>query len=191
MVTWWGSLKVIAVVKYPYLVVLIFVSVFFVVVTKAYADTDHVTVFKETLEVSVSNKRALLVKNGEKVSKFRIKDLEELPLYEVFVPPIWENEDGKYQGVILSDILRASGMVDANRVKLVALDGYAIDLTLSKRPANCFFVATRYLMHEIKVDMKGPIRLLLPCMIGGNDKSYAEISTTNWIWNLKEIHMLD
>ena len=111
--------------KYLFLSALILSNVVFAVVSKAYADTNHVTLFKGKLETSTSNKRVLLVKNGEKVSKFRIKDLEKLSLYEVFLPPIWENEEGKYQGVLLSDILKASNMVDVNQIKLVALDGYA------------------------------------------------------------------
>ncbi len=179
------------VAKYLFLSVLIFVGALLGVVTKGYADTSHVSLLKENLETSTSNKRVLLVKSEGKISKFRIKDLEQLALYETSVPPIWENEAGKYQGVLLSDILKAADIVDVNRVKLIALDGYAIDLTLSKWPANCLFIATRYLMREISVEMKGPIRLLLPCVIGTDSKNYAEISTANWIWNLKEIHALD
>ena len=53
-----------------------------------------------------------------------------------------------------------------------------IDLMISKWPENCLVVATRYMMREITVDMKGPIRLLFPCMVNFDDKSYTEISTT-------------
>ncbi|KKJ75824.1 hypothetical protein WH95_16505 [Kiloniella litopenaei] len=171
--------------------VLIFVGAFLSVFINAYADTNLVVPFTQKLETSISNKRVLLVKSGEAVTKFRVKDLEQLSLYEASVPPIWVNEAGKYQGVLLLDILKAADMDGVKRVKLVALNGYAIDLALSKWPGKCLFIATRHLMREIRVEMKGPTRLLIPCMIDPDGKNYAEISTANWIWNLKEIHVLD
>ncbi|WP_156176769.1 hypothetical protein [Kiloniella spongiae] len=179
--------------KDSFLSMLILGCVIFAVISKVGAQISHVSLFDDKLESSISNKRVLMVKNGEKISKFRIVDLEKLPLYEVFLPPVWENEAGKYQGVLLSDILKASEMADVDKVKLVALGGYAIDLALSMWPANCLFVATRHQMHEIRVKMKGPIRLLLPCMIKEEDgeTNYTEMSTASWIWNLKEIHVLD
>ncbi len=186
-------MRVSLVDKRSFLPVLIFVSIFFIGVSKVYADLGSVSFFKENLETSISNKRVLIVKKGEEVSKFRTVDLEKLPLYEVSLPSIWENEAGPYQGVLLPDILRTSGISDARQVRMVALGGYAIDLTLAKWPASCLFVATRYQSREIRVEKKGPIRLLLPCMIKERDgeMNYREISTVNWIWNLKEIHILN
>ncbi|WP_085907824.1 hypothetical protein [Kiloniella majae] len=179
--------------KTNFSLILVFASLIFVMISRAYADANPVSLLKEKLATSVSNKRVLMVKNGEKISKFRIVDLEKLPLYEVSLPPIWENEAGKYQGVLLSDIFKTTGIADIRQVKMVALGGYAIDLTPAKWPVSCLFVATRYQSREIRVERKGPIRLLLPCMIKEKDgeTNYREISTVNWIWNLKEIHILN
>lgn len=179
--------------KYSLLSVLMLASVFCAAVSHTYADTNEVIPFKEKLEPSISNKRILMIQEGESISKFRTVDLEKYSLYEVSLPPIWENEAGTYHGILLADILAASEVSDIDRVRMVALGGYAIEITLSDWPANCLFLATRYQSREIRVEKKGPIRLLLPCMIKERDggMNYREISTVNWIWNLKEIHVLN
>ncbi len=146
-----------------------------------------ISVFEEQLEKSTSNKRILLVIDGDSITKFRLADLEKIPLYEIEMPPIWKEEGGKYQGVLLKDILSSAGVSEATSVRLVALDGYLIELPEKKWHGGCAFVATRYKKQEIPVEDKGPTRLMFPCMV--TDPDYEETTTSEWIWNLREIHI--
>ncbi|MEH6629308.1 MAG: molybdopterin-dependent oxidoreductase [Halopseudomonas aestusnigri] len=143
--------------------------------------------FEGHLEESTSNKRILLIMDGGKITKYRLVDLEKISLYETEIPAIWKGEEGKYQGVLLKDILSLAGVTDARTVRMVALDGYVIELDRKSWESDCSFVATRYQQQEITVEKKGPTRLLFPCLIKTPD--HDDTPTSDWIWNLKEIHI--
>ncbi|MFD2205008.1 hypothetical protein [Kiloniella antarctica] len=143
--------------------------------------------FEGVLVEVTSNNRVLLVADGDKITKFRLSDLEKITIYETEIPEIWNGEEGKYQGVLLEDILALAGVMDVESIRLVALDGYLIELDKEILQNKCAFIATRFRKKEIAVEEKGPTRLLLPC--GVKNPDYESTSTSNWIWNLKEIHI--
>ncbi|WP_419903429.1 hypothetical protein [Kiloniella sp.] len=155
--------------------------------TMVQAQGLSVEIFEGNIEESTSNNRILLVIDGEKRTKFRLSDLEKITLYEIKMPPIWKGEDGKYQGVLLKDIMALVGVTEAKTVRLVAIDGYVIDLEKKIWQSSCSFIATRHKKQEISIDKKGPTRLLLPCSVLMPD--YEDTGTSDWIWNLKEIHI--
>lgn len=51
--------------------------------------------------------------------------LETLDTYVLNAKLIWEEENGQYQGVLLSDVLAHAGIADVASVRVSALDGYS------------------------------------------------------------------
>ncbi|AOX99712.1 molybdopterin-dependent oxidoreductase [Jeongeupia sp. USM3] len=124
----------------------------------------------------------LRIGDGPNARRLTLAELESLPHYRVRLSLIW-GEQGTFQGVKLSDVLRRYGLANSPRLRFAAADRYAVEIDAAEWRRREPLIATRFETREMTVRQKGPLRLLWPDEV---DK----LGTTRgmlWIWNLVSI----
>lgn len=113
-----------------------------------------------------------------------LADIEKLPLKQTTLATNWGTK-GTWQGVLLADLAAAYGMGASRQLHLLALDDYAVDLSMGDIRSEQAFLATRFEGKPIPLEEKGPVLLLWPT------QSEAALSGTaslaNWIWSIVEM----
>lgn len=117
----------------------------------------------------------------------KLDEIETLPLYATTLTTPF-GESGQFIGVLLTDLLDHVDPGDIGRVRLLALDDYAVILTREQIQTKMPFLATRLHGEPLTLLNKGPFRLLFPTLaeqtVAGN------LPTANWIWSLIEIRRI-
>jgi hypothetical protein len=111
-------------------------------------------------------------------------DIERLPLHQTVLETKWELR-GAFQGVLLSDLLAAVGLGSADRVRLHAIDEYAITVERHEIIEGNPLLATRLNGQPFGIENKGPLMLLWPQ--DAEDTVAGTASTAKWIWSVIEI----
>ena len=120
---------------------------------------------------------------------FDIATLEQLGLVEYTIADPWQNhEDVTYTGVLMSDLLEYAGMSDtATNVHMVALDEYAVDISIADMKKWPVLLATRTNNEYMDVESSGPTRIVFPF------QAHKEIDEDTYkvlmIWNLRDIEI--
>jgi hypothetical protein len=154
------------------------------------ADPQNVFALKSELQKPQNRRNILTIKNVDKlVKKYKIAELEKLPLYQTELPALYTGEDGSYQGVLLDELLKDAGISNYTKIRLSALDGYVIEFAHEPLKGKKGFIATRFKGNEMPVTQKGYVRLLLPSQVDWNNPKNT--NTSIWIWNLTEIMVLE
>lgn len=120
---------------------------------------------------------------------FDIATLEKLGLVEYTIADPWQNhEDVTYTGVLMSDILDYAGVSDAaTNVHMVALDEYAVDVSVADMNKWPVMLATRTNGEYMDIETSGPTRIVFPF------HAHPEIDEDTYkvlmIWNLRDIEI--
>jgi hypothetical protein len=111
------------------------------------------------------------------------RTIERLGVSQVRLYEPWNKENMDFRGVWLQDLLAVAGAKpDATKVHIVALDDYAVDVTLADIRAGGIMLATRAGDgSDIGVDKGGPTRIVYL------DGVKAGANADQWIWSLKSI----
>jgi hypothetical protein len=128
-----------------------------------------------TGKISVTNRRDTLALDRETVEKMGV---QQVRLYEP-----WTKETLDFQGVWLQHLLAVAGAApEATTVHIVALDDYAVDLTMADIRAGGIMLATRSGDGTpIPIDKGGPTRIVFA------DGVTAGENPDQWVWSLKSI----
>ena len=133
---------------------------------------------------SEAEEPALTVTRGGESSSMSLAELEALGHYD-FRMQHPEGLEGEFTGVRIDDLLRAKGLEEADRVRLVAWDDYTTYLTPDERAEKDYFVVTRFEGEPIPPDELGPFLLVVPD--DAEAVRQGNLPMTRWIWSLVEI----
>jgi hypothetical protein len=135
-------------------------------------------VFTMTGNISVTNKNGTLV--------FDRRTVERLGVHQVRLYEPWTKETLDFRGVWLQDLVAVAG-ADPGAVKLhiVALDDFAVDLTLADIRKGGIFLATRAGDGSvIPIAKGGPTRIVFL------DGVKAGANADQWVWSIKTIDVV-
>jgi hypothetical protein len=132
-------------------------------------------VFTMTGKISTTNKGATLV--------FDQRTLEQLGVVRAELYEPWTKQNLAFRGVWLRDLVALAGVPGtATRLHIVALDDYAVDLTLADIRAGGIMLATRTGDgSDIPLDQGGPTRIVFL------DGVAAGANADQWVWSIKQI----
>jgi hypothetical protein len=114
-----------------------------------------------------------------------IREIEQLPMVEIEGRATAEEAVSRFQGVLLSDLLKALGGGDAPAVTLRASDGYAEEVPRGDWERWPLVVATRLDGKPLSVRSRGPARLIYPTVI--YPELYDHVYVDRSVWLLSEI----
>ncbi|MDA1228856.1 MAG: molybdopterin-dependent oxidoreductase [Chloroflexi bacterium] len=116
-----------------------------------------------------------------------IATLEKLGLVEYTIADPWQNhEEITYVGVLISDLLKYAGASDtATNVHMVALDEYAVDVSMEDVKKWPVLLATRTNGSYMDIESSGPTRVVFP--FHSNPEIDEDTYKVLMIWNLRDI----
>ena len=122
--------------------------------------------------------------DGETLSSMTMAQLEALPAFNFTTTTVWTEGDNEFTGPSLQSVFEALG-VTADTVKLVALNDYAIDLTVSDIQGDYPIVAHKRNGENMSVRSKGPLWVVYPYDL---DETFrTETAYSRSIWQLVKI----
>ncbi|GAA0573029.1 molybdopterin-dependent oxidoreductase [Caenispirillum bisanense] len=116
---------------------------------------------------------------------FSVAELEALGLHALEVDLLWQGESDSYQGVLLADVLRVTGLAAAEAVEVEALDGYRAVIPRADIEAWSVLLATRRAGRPMSVREKGPLRILYA--MTPEQLLAAPQMDTRWVWMVRAI----
>ena len=114
------------------------------------------------------------------------RTIEQLGVVQVRLFEPWTKQNLEFRGVWLQDLLAVAGVnANATRLHIVALDDYAVDLTLADIRVGGIMLATRAGDGSaIPIDKGGPTRIVFM------DGVKAGANPDQWVWSVKTIDVL-
>lgn len=130
-----------------------------------------------------------LTVTGHKGEKhYSLASLEALGMHTLSTHTFWPEDDGSYQGVLLSDLLKDAGLKDISGIQLSAIDGFSQIIPKEDWQNWPLLLATRRDNAPISLRKKGPIRLIYPRDM---DKQLEDgIYRLRWIWMINKIEAI-
>lgn len=127
----------------------------------------------------------LTVEGASGQRTFSLADLEALGLQAMTLDLVWAGEGGTYQGVLLADVLAATGIAEAPAVEVEALDGYRATIPREDWQRWPLLLATRRDGAAMAVRDKGPLRILYP--LTPEDVLASPKMDLRWVWMVSRI----
>lgn len=139
---------------------------------------------KEKPVVTLTGKISTENKNGALV--FDRPTLERLGVQQVRLYEPWAKKDMEFRGVWLRDLIAVAAVKpDATGLHIVALDDYAVNLSLADVRAGGIMVATQAGDGStIPIDKGGPTRIVFM------DGVKAGVNPDQWVWSIKTIDVV-
>ena len=128
----------------------------------------------------------ILIVTGEQDSRqYSLAELEALGLYTVTTATFWPEDDGSYQGVLLSDVLADAGLANAEAVNVLALDHFSQTIPRQDWTRWPLLLATRRDQQPLSIRSKGPLRIIYP----RDMDSELERGTyrLRWVWMIDRL----
>lgn len=118
---------------------------------------------------------------------FSLADLEAVGLKTLTADLLWQGESGTYQGILLADLLRETGLAAAPAVEVEGLDGYRAIIPREDINTWDVLLATRRDGRPMAVRDKGPLRILYAM----TPKQLLEVPQmdTRWVWMVRAIRV--
>ncbi len=120
-----------------------------------------------------------------KAMAFDRKTLLRLPQQEV-TATVYGSEAGKFSGPLLQDVLTAAGAGNA-AVRLMALDGFAVELSAAERAALNWTLALSWNANTFGIGDFGPTWLVHTPASG---VSPSEAEGQKWVWSVFYIEVM-
>jgi hypothetical protein len=132
-------------------------------------------VFTVTGRITTANQRSTLV--------FDRPTLERLGVHQVRLYEPWTKENLDFRGVWLQDLVNVAGVQPgATKLHLIALDDFAVDLSLADIRTGGIMIATSTGDGSaIPIDKGGPTRIVF---LNGVK---AGVNPDQWLWSIKTI----
>lgn len=116
-----------------------------------------------------------------------VEALERLPQGKVVTETPWVTGMTTFEGPLMSTLLESVG-AQGEKVRIVALNDYTIDVPVSDFKRWPVVLATRINGKRIPVSRRGPFYMMYPFTA---DKSlYTEIYFARCVWQIKSIEIL-
>lgn len=115
-----------------------------------------------SLSALPAGKAVLTVKGTNGVRQFSIAELENLGTYRLSTKTFWPADDGIYEGVLLSTILKQAGIENSAAIRVRARDGFSQIIPHQDWEKWPILLATRRSGNAIPTRDKGPLRIIYP-----------------------------
>ncbi len=89
-------------------------------------------------------------------------DLESFPTYRIETTTPWREEPAVFEGILLTDLLAAHGLLDAPSIRVTAENDYTTVITREVWEAAPILVATRVDGRPHSRRDRGPIQFVVP-----------------------------
>ncbi len=101
----------------------------------------------------------------------------------------WREEETDFDGVLLTDVLEANGLSDAEAIRVIAENEYAVVIDAQTWKETPILLATRVNGKPHTRRERGPIQFIL--QMSGHPNVGLESSTSNWVWMAARIEAVD
>ncbi|OQY35560.1 MAG: hypothetical protein B6241_01250 [Spirochaetaceae bacterium 4572_59] len=125
----------------------------------------------------------LTIEADDLVKTYSLAQIEQLGMKKMGTNTYWPEDDGIYEGVLLSSLLKDVNLQEIDSLKIVALDDYTCEIPREHWKNWPVLVATRRNGKVLTVKEKGPMRIIYPKFLG--EELDDEYRTIYWIWNIK------
>ena len=119
--------------------------------------------------------------------QFDLAKIESLSLNSITTPVPWSDKVSTYEGVYLDDILASVGVTDFDSLDLIALNGYAINISKKDSKKKKYILAIKMDGKSIPVRKKGPITLLFDLTGMSSEELYFIDTNYSLVWFLNRI----
>ncbi|ADZ90198.1 hypothetical protein [Marinomonas mediterranea] len=143
------------------------------------------TVSRSTIMPSDNPTPILVVGTKYTEASLSYADIESLPFFDTSMIKHFDGPEGRFSGVWLNDLLKKYGLYNAERLRLVAHDGYEVFLSKQQREQKRYFLATRLNGHFLSINELGPLMVIVPD--DGGEEVRGDVSHSHWIWALKQL----
>lgn len=116
-------------------------------------------------------------------------DLEAFGTYGFSTKTPWRESEAAFVGARLTDILEASGLGDAQAIRVIAENDYTFTMDRSAWVDHTLLVATRVDGRPHSRRSRGPIQFVFPM---DSDPSTGDLEFQgNWVWMASRIEAVD
>lgn len=138
----------------------------------------------------ISHGAASLVVSGENGTEtYTPAQIEAVGAHRVITRTPWREEDTVFEGALLTDILRANGLLEVSAIRVIAENDYAITIPSNVWTQWPVLVATRVNGKPHNRRERGPIQFVLPM---STDASLGEGNNVDyWVWMAARIEPVD
>lgn len=125
--------------------------------------------------------------NHDNSARFDAAMLAALPQHRIETSTPWTDGKNVFEGVLLSDLFEFLGVKDAQTLRTVALNEYAITSPFSEAIEHGALLAMSMDGKALTRRDKGPIWIVYPR--DGNPRIQDERHDARWVWQLTRIEV--
>lgn len=125
-------------------------------------------------------------------TSFSVLDLEKFknpPVQLMFFDPYNKNIETLFYGFYLKDFAKAYAQADYKTLRIVAIDGYKVDVPRSSIEKDNLFVSYKDKAGYLSVDRMGPARIIAPANGVINKDLLLKIGVY-WVWQVKTFEFI-
>lgn len=123
---------------------------------------------------------ALTVAGPDGVTTYSPSQLEAMGAMRLVTTTPWREEAAAFDGVLLSDVLAAHGLLDASAIRVIAENDYAVTIPATVWQNWPVLVATRVNGKAHTRRERGPIQFVLP--LSADASLAGEGAERYWVW---------
>lgn len=117
------------------------------------------------------------------------EELEAIGAQRMVTMTPWRDEEAAFDGVLLTDVLEANGLGDADAIRVIAENDYAVVIPSNVWKRWPILVATRVNGKAHSRRERGPIQFVLPMSDDG--EAGASGNGKNWVWMAARIEAVE
>lgn len=127
-------------------------------------------------------------KNNGDVLELDMATLEKFGVVKYDIDDPWLKTKVNYSGVLLSDFLKIIGASSsADNIHIIALDGYAVDITITEAEKWPILIATQSNGEYMTIEENGPTRIIFP--LGHYPEIDVILYQDLFIWSIESIEV--
>ena len=115
-------------------------------------------------------------------------DLEGLPTYMVETTTPWRETPARFEGVLLSDLLSKHGLIDQERIHVVAENDFVSEIERDVWQTGAIMIATRVDGAPHTRRARGPIQFIIPMESFSTNEMFT---AQHLVWMAAEIRPAD
>ncbi len=101
----------------------------------------------------------------------------------------WRRQPAMFDGVLLTDVLAANGLDQEDAIRVIAENGYAVEIERRVWETWPVLIATRVNGEAHSKRERGPLQFVLP--MSQDAQSGTGRMTSNWVWMAERIELVD
>lgn len=117
--------------------------------------------------------------------RLSLAELESLGMHEVRTQTFWPEDDGRYAGPLLRDVLQQAGLDKADEIRVRAKDGFSQVIPRQDWERWPILLATRHDGQPMRPRSKGPLRIIYPRDM--SPELADSLYRLRWVWLVDSI----